>query len=123
MNKSFIILNVSLILLALSFFNITNILFYMTTDVELLKEHNFIYKPFEIIMVTFLGPIVEEVIFRGLFLYKLALRFNIKSAIIITSFVFSILHHDVINSFIFGLVMCILCIKTSSLIFPIIYTV
>lgn len=72
------------------------------------------------IHISFIGPIAEELIFRGLILKRLAEKTNMTKAIFISSALFGIFHFDLIGSFIFGLMMALLYLHTNNLLFPII---
>lgn len=72
------------------------------------------------ICVVLVGPIAEEIIFRGFFL-RLLSRHNAWFAVIVTSFMFAVYHCNIdqgINSFILGIFLGITAIKTGSIIIP-----
>lgn len=76
---------------------------------------------FKFIIAVVIGPIVEEVLFRGVLLNKLAVKFGIKKGIVFSSLLFMVFH---INSFfipqlIGGVLLGIIYIKTKQLIYPI----
>lgn len=108
-------------------FGISMIQFYILAHlipdflVELLTEGNIIdttttfSKILGIISVCIFAPIMEEVIFRGFFLNRMAYKWGIKPAIIVSSLIFGFGHIDVIGAFLFGVIMCLLYIKTKSL--------
>jgi membrane protease YdiL (CAAX protease family) len=66
------------------------------------------------------APIVEEIIFRGIFLNRWTTKWNIRRAILLSSFFFAILHTGFVSSFLFGLCMCLLYLKSHTLFIPII---
>ncbi|MED0968758.1 type II CAAX endopeptidase family protein [Bacillus paramycoides] len=73
------------------------------------------------IVVAFIAPIAEEILFRGYLLRKLHLKFSMKTSVIISSIIFGILHlQATFSAILFGIVMCLLYIKSRSLILPII---
>ncbi|WP_242240984.1 CPBP family intramembrane glutamic endopeptidase [Bacillus cereus group sp. BfR-BA-01309] len=73
------------------------------------------------IVVAFLAPIAEEILFRGYLLRKLHLKFSMKTSVIISSITFGILHlQATFSAVLFGVVMCLLYIKSRSLVLPII---
>jgi membrane protease YdiL (CAAX protease family) len=74
----------------------------------------------EVISAVLLAPIVEEIFFRGVLLNRWAAKWGLKKAILASSFVFAILHVDVVGAFVFGAVMAVLYVKSNSLIGPII---
>jgi uncharacterized protein len=65
------------------------------------------------------APIVEEVIFRGIFLNRWTTRWNIRAAVMLSSFFFAILHAGLVSAFIFGLCMSLLYLKSRTLFIPI----
>lgn len=72
------------------------------------------------ICVVLVGPIAEEIIFRG-FILKLLSRHNAWFAVIVTSFMFAVYHCNIdqgVNSFILGIFLSITAIKTGSIIIP-----
>jgi membrane protease YdiL (CAAX protease family) len=66
------------------------------------------------------APIIEEIIFRGIFLNRWTTKWNIRRAILLSSFFFAILHTGIMSSFLFGLCMCLLYLKSRTLFIPII---
>lgn len=72
-------------------------------------------KILSVVSACIFAPVMEEVIFRGFFLNRMAYKWGIKPAIIVSSLIFGFGHIDVIGAFLFGLTMCLLYIKTKSL--------
>ena len=72
-------------------------------------------KIFSFISACILAPIMEEVIFRGFFLQRMAFKWGIKRAVIVSSLIFGLGHFDVVGAFLFGVVMCLLYIKTKNI--------
>lgn len=72
-------------------------------------------KIFSVISACIFAPIMEEVIFRGFFLQRMTLKWGVKRAIIVSSLIFGFGHFDVVGAFIFGVVMCLLYIKTKNI--------
>lgn len=71
------------------------------------------------ILNALIAPIAEEIIFRGYLLNRLSFKLGVKKAIIISSIVFGILHlQSVFGATIMGISLCILYLKTKSLIVP-----
>ncbi|MEJ6949783.1 CPBP family intramembrane glutamic endopeptidase [Natronospora cellulosivora (SeqCode)] len=71
------------------------------------------------LLALIVAPIAEEIIFRGLFLEGIASRHSAKKSIFTTAFMFSIFHMNLpqlIPSFILGLFLGYVYIKTKSLI-------
>lgn len=67
-----------------------------------------------------LAPVVEELVFRGVLFRAWSVRFGYRGALIGTSLLFGVLHHDMIGSVIFGMVMVVLYQRTGSLAVPIV---
>lgn len=72
------------------------------------------------ILVVIFVPIIEEVVFRGILINRLSVTFKTKTAVIISSILFGVLHTDPLGATIFGVIMAIIYIKTQKLIIPII---
>jgi len=71
-----------------------------------------------IITVVIVAPIFEEIIFRGIFLKRLALTYSNTKAIIIYSLIFAIVHFNInqsVNVFFIGIIFGIIYVKTKSL--------
>ena len=71
-----------------------------------------------IIGTGLIGPIVEEIIFRGIILKSLSEKINITAAIIIQAILFAVIHFDVLQSsytFVLGLVIGSVFIRKDSL--------
>ncbi|MDC2866081.1 MULTISPECIES: type II CAAX endopeptidase family protein [unclassified Bacillus (in: firmicutes)] len=108
-------------------FGVSFIQFYILAQmipdflVDLLSDGNVIdmsttfTKILSVISACIFAPIMEEVIFRGFFLNRMAYKWGVKRAIIISSLIFGFGHVDVVGAFLFGVVMCLLYIKTKSL--------
>ena len=75
--------------------------------------------PGEVIQET-IGAIAEEWLFRGVLLHLWARRFGVRFAVLATSILFAALHADVIGSFIFGVAMAALYVRTGTLLVPIV---
>jgi len=91
-------------------------LFYTPQDTPLAPFMNFL----DFLTGVIAAPIVEELLFRGVMLHRFTFKWGMKKAILASSLIFGVLHADFIGAFIFGLVMCILYIKTGTIIIPII---
>ena len=70
-------------------------------------------------IAVIIAPIVEEFLFRGVILHRFTVKWSLRTAVIASSIIFGLLHSDIIGAFIFALVMCILYIKTATLLVPI----
>lgn len=75
------------------------------------------------ILLTFLGPVSEELFFRGFAYPVLRKRLGVKKAILLVSAVFALLHMNFISFFpvfVLGILLAYLYEKTGSLISPIV---
>lgn len=74
-----------------------------------------------LIATIFVSPVSEELIFRGVFLNRLKLIVPTTFAILISSLLFASLHNfgSIISSFIFGVCLSILYLKTENIFVPI----
>ncbi|KEH93816.1 CPBP family intramembrane glutamic endopeptidase [Clostridium novyi] len=85
---------------------------------KILENSGTIYDAiYEFILVVILAPIIEELVFRGIILNRLKMRWGIGSAIIVSSILFGVLHINlaVIGAFLFGVMMCIVYMKTRNI--------
>lgn len=75
----------------------------------------------EFLATVVLAPIVEELIFRGVILRKLAEMFSITIAILLSALIFGLGHSlgGVFSAFLFGICMSILYIKSDNIYLPI----
>lgn len=89
--------------------------FYTSDETPFAPFLNFI----DFIIVVIMAPIVEEFLFRGVILHRFTIKWGVKWAILGSSLIFGFLHKDFIGAFVFGIVMCILYIKTASILVPI----
>ena len=73
-------------------------------------------------LIFFVGavfaPLVEEIIFRGIMVERFGAKYGYKSAVLLSSFLFGVLHMDIIGAFVFGVVLSILYLRTRSLLLP-----
>ena len=134
--KSFFTIQISLkhfvdILLVLPAFCVavygTNLVYialypFMPRLIELLLNYRFVSTPLDFLMVCLIGPVIEEVLFRGIIFQRMAKKWNIPRGIIFSSLFFAVLHfpYNITGAFAFGVILCIMYLKTSSLILPII---
>lgn len=74
------------------------------------------------ITIVVLGPIVEEIVFRGFVLRRLRARYRLGIAIMVSSLIFGAFHFNqgFLGSFVNGIVYAILAVKFASLYAPII---
>ncbi len=74
-----------------------------------------------LLSVVLISPIVEELIFRGVFLNKLRLIVPTIFAVLISSLLFASLHSfgSIISAFVFAICMAILYLKSENILVPI----
>ena len=85
-------------------------------------EHNWLLCLWSIILGVIIGPILEEIFWRGIILHKYGIKYGIKKTIIISSLVFSVTHfqeHFFLTLFAFSIALSILYLITKSLLIPI----
>ena len=70
------------------------------------------------ILAVIVAPLVEEMIFRGILFSRLTAKWGMVRAMVTSSLAFGLLHLDPIGAFVFGVVACVLCVRTQSLIVP-----
>ncbi len=67
-----------------------------------------------------MAPVVEELLFRGIIFSRWANKWGAKRAIIFSSLLFGVLHVEgTLGAFVFGVVMCLLYLRTRTLLIPI----
>ncbi|MBI4234432.1 MAG: CPBP family intramembrane metalloprotease [Chloroflexi bacterium] len=76
--------------------------------------------PILVLTAAILAPLWEELLFRGVLLHRWAHKWSPTRGILLSSLIFALLHVDTVGAFVFGLVMCILYVKTHTLIVPVI---
>jgi membrane protease YdiL (CAAX protease family) len=64
------------------------------------------------------APVAEELLFRGVLLHRWRAKWDLRRAILLSSALFAIMHHDVIGAFVFGCVMCLLYLRSGTLLVP-----
>ena len=80
------------------------------------------YRLTNILMLTvsgLLGPVVEELFFRGLLLPAWSVRVGQNWAVVLSSLVFALLHVDIVGGFIFGVVLGFTFLRTRGLWLPV----
>jgi uncharacterized protein len=67
------------------------------------------------------GPVVEELVFRGFLLTRWARRFGVRSGMVFSALLFGLLHFTLapLGAFALGLVAAVLYLRTRSLVAPI----
>ena len=78
-----------------------------------------VYNIIQVIAIVILAPVVEEILFRGIFIHRWGSKWSVRTAVITSSIVFGCLHFDFVWASIFGLVMSLAYLKTKSLSVPI----
>jgi membrane protease YdiL (CAAX protease family) len=66
------------------------------------------------------APVIEEFAFRGILLHRWGEKYGLKIAIVLSSLLFGIAHPDPIGATAFGMAMCVLYLRTKTLLIPII---
>ena len=85
------------------------------------EQHQWFYNLVTTFEIVVLGPVVEEALFRGVLLHRWAVKWNLTTALWVSSLLFGIAHGpSVIGGAVFGLVMAILYIETGSLLVPVV---
>ncbi|MEZ0481189.1 lysostaphin resistance A-like protein [Planococcus sp. SSTMD024] len=79
------------------------------------------YEYFMLVTLVILAPIVEEFVFRGVFLTRIAAKTSMWGGILISSLMFGVLHLDFIGSFLFGIIASLLYLRTGNLLLPILF--
>ena len=70
--------------------------------------------------VVILAPVTEELLFRGLLLRRWAHKYGLVTGIVLSSVLFGAVHPDPIGAIAFGIGMCIITLRTRSLLLPMI---
>lgn len=73
-----------------------------------------------LVSLCVVAPVLEEFAFRGLVLHRWKRKFGLRSAVLWSSLIFGIAHPDFLGAFAFGVGMCVLYLRTQSLLLPII---
>ncbi|NLZ47976.1 MAG: CPBP family intramembrane metalloprotease [Clostridiales bacterium] len=94
-------LHVILIAIVTSFFSVslTNILSVFFTSYEYINETiaNSLTSGWNLLLMTILLPIFEEIFFRGIIFNELKKRINLKTAIIIQAILFGLFHGNILQ--------------------------
>ncbi|WP_097027693.1 CPBP family intramembrane glutamic endopeptidase [Clostridium peptidivorans] len=67
--------------------------------------------------VSFIGPITEEFMFRGVILNRLKMKMGIKKAVILSSILFGMIHYTlgVVSAVVFGICMSLIYLRTKNI--------
>lgn len=79
--------------------------------------------PWAVLTLVVMAPLFEEVIFRGVILESTRARYGVMAALLVSSFVFGLMHMHptvAVNAFFIGLILGVLYIAADSLWTPII---
>jgi uncharacterized protein len=79
-----------------------------------------IYRCWDAINCIVIAPITEEFIFRGVLLHRLATKWNIATAVWVSSIIFGLLHFNPLGISMAGIAWALLYLKTRTLIIPIV---
>ncbi|MBT2584233.1 type II CAAX endopeptidase family protein [Planococcus sp. ISL-109] len=74
-----------------------------------------------LVTLIVLAPVVEEFVFRGVFLTRFAAKTSMWGGILFSSLLFGILHLDFVGSFLFGIIASLLYLRTGNLLLPILF--
>ena len=71
--------------------------------------------------IVVLSPIIEELLFRGIFLRRFNKELNVTLAILVTSVLFGLCHNfgGILGAILFGICVAILYIKSKNILVPI----
>lgn len=109
---------------------VTNVIFNLIqtqtgtdlTEVSFVPNANLADQVVMFIFVALIGPVLEELIFRGIMLTP-HIRFGQWFAVVVTGIVFGLYHASytqIISTMIMGVAFCFLAVKTRSIIVPVI---
>lgn len=74
----------------------------------------------QVILIAVVGPLLEEVVFRGLLLHRWIHKYSVHTGVWASSLVFGLLHFEsVVGATLFGFLLCRLYLQTGSLAGPI----
>ncbi len=66
----------------------------------------------------FLAPFLEELLFRGILFQLWRKMWGFTEGLILSSLLFGLIHPDIPGALLFGMVMCLLYVRTGSLLIP-----
>jgi len=100
------------------FWLLDNDLFYTST-----KYTNFplLCNAMVLFLLLIAAPVMEELLFRGFLLHRFTTKWNVQSGVMVSSLIFGLLHSDILGSFIFSILMCVIYMRTRSIWWPIIF--
>jgi uncharacterized protein len=108
------------IVLAASYISPDSINAILNDDSAVIPEV-FSSKLYYFITAVFLAPIVEEIVFRGIILNRLRVRWGTGTAIIVSSVLFGILHFRmaIVGAVVFGVCMSLVYLRTRKILITI----
>lgn len=74
----------------------------------------------QFLLVVGLGPLVEEMLFRGFLFRRWSRKWGLRKGAVLSSLAFAVVHADVLGAWFFGFVLALLYARTWSLWLPII---
>ena len=95
---------------------------YLDSGIELISEGGSLLIGANAVLLTslvLLGPFAEELFFRGFLLRRLARKWSLGAAIIVSSIIFAVLHANLFDAFFSGIVVSLLYVRSRSLWIPI----
>ncbi|PPK48114.1 CPBP family intramembrane glutamic endopeptidase [Clostridium algidicarnis] len=115
-----LLLTISFRLITLVSFNpIMNYLASKSKMLHYIKEIASQTNPYLLVLeITLIGPIIEEILFRGIILNGLLKKYSPAKAILFSSLLFSLIHGNLpqmFNALFFGILLGLIYIKTKSL--------
>lgn len=121
-----LLLTISFRLITLVSFNpIMNYLASKSKMLHYIKEIASQTNPYLLVLeITLIGPIIEEILFRGIILNGLLKKYSPSKAILFSSLLFSLIHGNLpqmFNALFFGILLGLIYIKTKSL-YAVIFT-
>ena len=121
-----LLLTISFRLITLVSFNpIMNYLASKSKMLHYIKEIASQTNPYLLMLeITLIGPIIEEILFRGIILNGLLKKYSPAKAILFSSLLFSLIHGNLpqmFNALFFGILLGLIYIKTKSL-YAVIFT-
>lgn len=83
------------------------------------SQHSLVFNILLFLVLVLIAPVFEEIVFRGIVLYRWKKSIGLGKAIVFSSLAFSILHFDLLGNFLFSIVMVVFVIRTQSLLVPV----
>jgi membrane protease YdiL (CAAX protease family) len=83
-------------------------------------EFPFVPNMLSFLSLVLFAPVIEEFAFRGILLHRWGEKYGLKTAIVLSSLLFGIVHPDPIGAAAFGVAMCVLYLRTKTLLVPMI---